>query len=165
MTSANLLAAMLAFHQHRYAPGCVNLACALFLIGLNVRIAWSRKKERAAVLAAQQREMEVFLKYMERAMGARAAELSRANLELVVKALGAKLHRDIDEHYILTCGKVTFIVRYGAVYRGNFNSADSTCTTGAGLPPLEQIATVLLLLKNNPKVFEKWRDNPGTPYF
>jgi hypothetical protein len=81
----------------------------------------------------------------------------------IVALTGAK---QIDNSYVLDVGKARFEVRDGNVKRIP-DGADprwarwETCFHSAhqDMPKAEQIATVLLLLKSNPLLFESWNTN------
>jgi hypothetical protein len=84
-------------------------------------------------------------------------------LRRIVVLTGAK---QIDNSYVLDVGKARFQVRDGNVKRIP-DGADprwarwETCFHSAhqDMPKSEQIATVLLLLKSNPLLFDSWKTN------
>jgi len=89
-------------------------------------------------------------------------EGSRAKtyLRRIVALTGA---RRMGSRYILTVGKTVFHVRDRYVWRlpDSTNSEcgyNETCfySVHKGVPREEEIATVLLVLKNNPGLFDKW---------
>ena len=81
-------------------------------------------------------------------------------LRRIVALTGA---RQIDNSYVLDVGKAQFQVRDGNVKRIPYGtdprlSRWETCFHSApkDMPKAEQIATVLLLLKSNPRLFDSW---------
>jgi hypothetical protein len=90
----------------------------------------------------------------------RAAEY----LERIAGLTGAK--QDDDGTYHLTVGRMRFRVDYEFVsvtsHRG-----ESTCFSVVAYPDIpraELIASALLQLKNNPRLFEKWRHRQGDAF-
>ncbi len=87
----------------------------------------------------------------------RAAEY----LKRVARLTGAEHVR--DESYWLRAGRRNFLVDYKFV-RVVSRHDKSTCfsvATDPDTPSAEVIASALLQLKNNPKLFKKWRKQPG----
>ena len=73
--------------------------------------------------------------------------------------------------YLLEVGKTSFHVkdRYVRRLRDSANpkcSADVTCfySIHEGIPREEEIASVLLQLKNNPSLFDRWARQNGQPF-
>jgi hypothetical protein len=87
----------------------------------------------------------------------RAAEY----LKRVAALTGAEhIHGD---SYWLAAGGRTFLVDYKFV-RVISHRGKSTCfsvATDPDIPGAEVVASALLQLKNNPRLFEKWRKQPG----
>ncbi len=87
----------------------------------------------------------------------RAAEY----LKRVARLTGAEHVR--DDSYWLRAGRRTFLVDYKFV-RLISRHDKSTCfsvATDPDTPSAEVVAFALLQLKNNPKLFKKWRKQPG----
>ncbi len=87
----------------------------------------------------------------------RAAEY----LKRVARLTGAEHVR--DDSYWLRAGRRNFLVDYKFV-RVISHDGKSTCFSVAGdpdMPSAEVIASALLQLKNNPKLFKKWRKERG----
>ena len=87
----------------------------------------------------------------------RAAEY----LKRVARLTGAEHVR--DDSYRLRAGRRTFLVDYKFV-RLISRHDKSTCfsvATDPDTPSAEVVACALLQLKNNPKLFKKWRKEPG----
>ena len=97
-----------------------------------------------------------------------AKNRARAYLRRVIAITGATQK---DNHYILDVGKTRFQVRdrYVRRLRDSTNSEsryDGTCfyVVNRGIPEAEEIASVLLLLKNNPALFDQWANQNGVPF-
>jgi hypothetical protein len=92
------------------------------------------------------------------------AERAAEYLERIAVLTGAK--QDEDGTYHLTAGDMHFLVDYKFVrvmsYRG-----ESTCFSVVvypDIPRAEEVASALLQLKNNPRLFEKWRKRQGDTF-
>jgi hypothetical protein len=82
-------------------------------------------------------------------------------LKRVARLTGAEHVR--DDSYWLRAGRRDFLVDYKFV-RVISHHDKSTCfsvATAPATPSSEVIASALLQLKNNPKLFKKWRKQPG----
>ena len=90
-----------------------------------------------------------------------AAERAEEYLERIAALTGAE--QDDDGTYHLTAGRIRFRVDYkfvGVISHGG----ESTCfsvATDSDMPKAEVVASALLQLKNNPGLFEKWRELQG----
>ena len=87
----------------------------------------------------------------------RAAEY----LKRIATVTGAE--RVVGDVYWLRAGRRTFLVGYKSV-RAVSRHGKSTCFSVAAdpdIPSAEVVACALLHLKNNPKLFKKWRKQPG----
>ncbi len=90
----------------------------------------------------------------------RAAEY----LKRVAALTGAEQVR--GDSYWLRAGRRDFLVAYQFV-RVISDRGKSTCFSVAAdpdLPSAEVIASALLQLKNNPRLFKKWRKQPGSTF-
>ena len=92
------------------------------------------------------------------------AERAAEYLERIAALTGAE--QDDDGTYHLTAGGTHFAVDYKFVraisYRG-----ESTCFSVVAYPDIpraEVVASALLQLKNNPRLFEKWRERQGDAF-
>jgi hypothetical protein len=85
---------------------------------------------------------------------------ARANLELVMKATGAKFHTD-GQSVMVKIKKDEYFVQNGYVYKYNCGIVeDRTCihfAPGPTIPAPEFIATAILLLKHDPSIFSRWK--------
>ncbi len=85
-------------------------------------------------------------------------------LKRIAALTGAK--QVCGECYRLTVGRMHFLVDSKFVHVINPRS-ESTCFSVAAdpdLPSAEVIASALLQLKNNPRLFKKWRKQPGSTF-
>jgi hypothetical protein len=90
----------------------------------------------------------------------RAAEY----LKRVAALTGAEQVR--GDSYWLTAGRRNFLVDYNFV-RVISPHGKSTCFSVAAdpdMPSAEVVASALLQLKNNPRLFKKWRKQPGSTF-
>lgn len=90
----------------------------------------------------------------------RAAEY----LKRIARLTGAE--RVHDETYRLRAGRRSFLVDYKLV-RVISRRSKATCFSVAAepdMPSAEVVASALLQLKNNPRLFEKWRQLRGHPF-
>ena len=89
------------------------------------------------------------------------AQCAAQYLKRVAALTGAKRVR--GDGYRLRAGRRNFLVDYKFVHVVSRRSK-STCFSVAAdpdIPSAEVIACALLQLKNNPKLFEKWRKKPA----
>ncbi len=90
----------------------------------------------------------------------RAAEY----LKRVAALTGAKQVR--GDSYWLRAGRRNFLVNYEFV-RVISHHGKSTCfsvVADPDMPSAEVVASALLQLKNNPRLFKKWRKQPGSAF-
>ena len=94
----------------------------------------------------------------------RAAEYLKRVARLVARLTGAEhVH---DESYRLRVGRRSFLVDSKFV-RVISRRGEATCFSVAAnpdMPSAEVVASALLQLKNNPRLFEKWRQLRGYPF-
>ena len=94
--------------------------------------------------------------------GSTPAERAAEYLERIAGLTGANL--DDDGTYHLTAGRMHFRVDYKFVIS---HCGESTCFSVVAYPDIpraEVIASALLQLKNNPRLFEKWLERPGDTF-
>jgi hypothetical protein len=92
------------------------------------------------------------------------AERAAEYLERIAGLTGAR--QDDDGTYHLTTGVTHFLVDYEFV-RVTSHRDESTCfsvVAYSDIPRAEVIASALLQLKNNPRLFEKWRHRHGDTF-
>jgi hypothetical protein len=96
--------------------------------------------------------------------GSTPAERAAEYLERIAGLTGAQL--DDDGTYHLTAGRRHFLVDSNSV-RVTSPRDESTCFSVVAYPDIpraELIASALLQLKNNPRIFEKWRERQGDAF-
>jgi hypothetical protein len=89
------------------------------------------------------------------------AQRAAGYLKRVVALTGAKKVQ--GDRYWLRVGSRTFLVDHKFV-RVLSRRGKSTCfsvVTDPDMPSAEVVASALLQLKNNPRLFKKWRKHPG----
>jgi hypothetical protein len=92
------------------------------------------------------------------------AERAEEYLKRIAALTGAR--QDDDGAYRLTTGSIRFLVGYKFV-RVMSRRDESTCFSVAAdpdMPHAEVVASALLQLKNNPRLFEKWRRRQGDKF-
>ena len=85
-------------------------------------------------------------------------------LKRIVALTGARKVQ--GQSYILATGRKYFLVDAKFVHRLS-HRGKSTCfslLTDVDMPSVEIVASALLQLKNNPKLFKKWRKWEGCPF-
>ncbi len=90
------------------------------------------------------------------------AQRAAKYLKRIAALTGAEQVR--GDSYWLRAGRRNFLVAYQSV-RVISGHGKSTCFSVAAnpdLPSAEVIASALLQLKNNPRLFKKWRKQPGS---
>ena len=83
-------------------------------------------------------------------------------LKRIVALTGAR--RVCGDTYFLKAGGKRFLLDHRAVRLISHSGGKSTCFSipiHPYMPRQEVIASALLQLKNNPRLFEKWRKRPG----
>ncbi len=92
------------------------------------------------------------------------AQRAAAYLKRVAALTGAEQVR--GDGYLLRAGRRDFLVDYKFV-RLVSRHGKSTCFSVAAdpdMPSAEVVASALLQLKNNPRLFKKWRKQPGCTF-
>ena len=92
------------------------------------------------------------------------AQRAASYLKRIAAVTGAE--RVDGDVYWLRAGRRTFLVGYKSV-RAVSPHGKSTCFSVAAdpdMPTAEVVACALLHLKNNPKLFKKWRKQPGRSF-
>jgi hypothetical protein len=92
------------------------------------------------------------------------AERAAEYLERIAVLTGAE--QDVDGTYHLSAGGRHFLVDYDFV-RLISHRGESTCfsvVADPNTPHAEVVASALLHLKNNPRLFEKWLERPGDTF-
>ena len=92
------------------------------------------------------------------------AQRAAKYLKRVAALTGAEQVR--GDSYWLRAGRRNFLVDYEFV-RVISHHGQSTCFSVAAdpdMPSAEVVASALLQLKNNPRLFKKWRKQPGSTF-
>ncbi len=93
-----------------------------------------------------------------------SAEPAAKYLERIAALTGAK--QDDDGTYRLKVGRMRFLVDYEFTWTVSCGG-ESTCfslVADPDIPSAEVVASALLQLKSNPRLFEKWRKRPGEAF-
>jgi hypothetical protein len=93
------------------------------------------------------------------------AERATQYLERIARLTGAT--QDADGIYHLNVGRRRFLVDYKFVRVVALRGGEATCfsvVTYPDIPSAEVIASALLQLKNNPRLFDKWRNEQGDAF-
>jgi hypothetical protein len=92
------------------------------------------------------------------------AQRAAKYLERIAALTGAK--QDDDGSYRLTAGRRHFVVnsRFVRVVAQHGKSTCFSVVTDPDMPRAEVVASALLQLKNNPRLFKKWRKQPGSTF-
>ena len=94
--------------------------------------------------------------------GSTQAERAAEYLERIAGLTGANLGDDGTYH--LTAGRMHFRVDYKFVISHCGKSTCFSVVPYPDIPRAEVIASALLQLKNNPRLFEKWRERQGDAF-
>jgi hypothetical protein len=92
------------------------------------------------------------------------AQRAAKHLKRVAALTGAEQIR--GDSYWLRAGRRNFLVDYKFVHLVSHHGK-STCFSVAAdpdMPNAEVVASALLQLKNNPRLFKKWRRHPGSMF-
>ena len=92
-----------------------------------------------------------------------SAQRAEEYLKRIAAVTGAERIPGLGDNYWLRAGHRKFLVHYKCV-RAVSRHGKSTCFSVAAdpdMPSAEVVACALLHLKNNPKLFKKWRKRPG----
>jgi hypothetical protein len=92
------------------------------------------------------------------------AERAAEYLERITGLVGAE--QGDDGGYHITVGRTHFLVDYNYV-RVVSRRGESACFSVVAYPDIpraEMVASALLQLKNNPRLFEKWRERQGDAF-
>lgn len=153
---ANLVMGVFDLLHHHVAAGSLVLAACI----VAVNIVMARSRRRLGVLREQVRQLHLRQQGMdgmtfEEAM--KAEELAKASLRQVAHNLGATVTNDCDRADV-RIGRYRYYVRAYEIDRvDGAGKIESTCLRRSAMPYQEQIASVLLLLKNDPSIFERWQ--------
>lgn len=170
-SGANIAAGVLNLRHNQIGPAIISFTFAGLIVGLNVSIGLARRKRDAAMRQMQHmmRRPECFLRAAHMTINPHAMQIAQQNLDLVAKAVGATKAGDCADgcctKYEMRIGNHLYLVSYGQIEYRHGAYRSSTCMQDSlALPPPEHIASILLLLHNNPSLFTYWKDEPGHLY-
>jgi hypothetical protein len=162
MCVLNLAAGFLQVHNHHLYGSLPSFAAGVFIAVMTIRFHLHWKQMDRTLAELHRRHAELLRRH--NMSGTQIAEAERKafeNLKLVAKAVGATI--DNPGLAFLKMGKVTFKIDVGTVSRlenGTFEA--STCYQAqTSVPYPEYVASVLLLLKHDPKIFDRWCARDG----
>lgn len=157
---ANLVMGVFDLLHHHVAAGICSLVLAACIVAVNIVLARSRR--RLGVLREQVRQLHLRQQGMDGMgmtfeEGMKAEELAKASLRQVAHNLGATVTNDCDRADV-RIGRYRYYVKAHEIDRSDgTGKIESTCLQGGTMPYPEQIASVLLLLKNDPTIFTRWQ--------
>jgi hypothetical protein len=168
----NVVAGLSSLHLHHVKSAVISFVVALGIAAFNV---WNGLLTRKiAILEARHQEV---LNEIARRHGVTPNEMhlanqkARANLLKVVQAVGAKFANSPlpppgqETRVLLKAGGGQFLVTPGLVYKYIRNLDDYSYGTcfhfTAPVPYDEYVASALLLLKNDPTIFDRWARQDG----
>jgi len=156
MALVNVGLGLFNFALHHYLAGSFGFSAAIAIALINI---WCAKMNRRRQQLEQERHRinhiveEMKLMTLDEQM--KALGLARENLKRVAASMGAKIGRDYDQAFV-KIGHYKYDVRRDMIYRQHEHAIDSTCLQIPPMPYPERIASVLLLLRNDPTIFDRW---------
>jgi len=150
----NLVPGVLNLWRHKWGLAAINFGGAAFIIGINFFMYHIRKRTR-------RRMQEIDNQLREHLSGVPMGSvhyLAEKNLMRAVAALGAKRK---GECVSMKVGRTRFTIKYRSVTR---NGVKNTCYQHMymqNLPWQESVASAMLILHRNPKIFDRWRSREG----
>lgn len=161
----NLATGVVNLVHHHYFRGLVNCFVAGCVLGTGINLYVTVRRHRRALTALRRAEREYERQHpMPYGETMDAYELARQNLDQVMKVTGATW--GTDGRVDIKIGKYIYKIEPGHIYRlelmrlgkgGEGVIWDGTCLQVSGFPGPEQIAAPLLLLKNDPTIFDRWK--------
>jgi hypothetical protein len=161
--AANFAAGCLHFSHHQFVQGLLNFAVACFVAIMMYYLAVASKKHEQT-MARLRRQLEELERreHMNDLEVAEAEAKALANLQQIAKVVGARVEG--PNRAFLKVGKDEFQVDVGSVYRTRGLTGLRNCTCyqlNVRIPYAEMIASTLLLLKHDPKIFDRWVNRDG----
>jgi hypothetical protein len=151
------MAGLASLHAHHHINAWIDFGCIGFIGGVVYFQYRSRQRlnQFRREIAARRAELAGLTEKEQ----INAIQQAIRNLELVAKVTGASLGGSYTMATI-QIGYDVFEIRQNAIYRNGRGACDSTCLNygeGSAMPIPEQIASTLLLLKNDPTIFDRWK--------
>jgi hypothetical protein len=159
-------AGLIALYKHHWIVALINFCGAAF-VGTTIYFTHKGRRRHEATM----RQLRMHLEELERRRAMtvfdelEAQAKAKANLELVMKATGAKF-REEGRDVIVPIGNYQFLVQNGYVYKFSSDGSQqisSTCIhfSDGSTPVPEFFASVILLLKHDPSIFDCWKRQDG----
>lgn len=152
-------AGLFCLYKHHWVVAALNFGMAVFVGSVTYFTHKSRRRHEAMM-----RQLRMQLEELERRRAMPTYEQlvaetkARANLELVMKATGAKFHNG-GLAVLVPIQKHEYYVQTGYVYKYSSGILVArTCIhfSNTFTPDPEFIASVILLLKHDPSIFDRW---------
>src|SRR5258707_5164411 len=156
--------------HHHYLMAAFMFVAATFVLGFQWWW-WRERKRRVRRMAkltrgvnAMEAAQAAALRLMEESVAEPpppdATEKARLNLRTVMRATGAQFS---GGSVVLVVKGLTFWIDGGHIHC--LSNRTQTCyQVVTPMPPEEKIATALLLLHDDPRIYKLWRDRPGHWY-
>lgn len=156
MAGANLVVGLLFIHKP-HMHGVPNLVVAAGIGVLNLY--WRRSRRRLQIQMQVIEETLAELRAGTTQQSTEAYERAVTNLRKVAKTIGANVPVNGHEATIRIDGSWFHIAERHICRTGRAGGVEHTCLNfGRGFMPIpEQIASTLLLLKHDPKIFKRWK--------
>jgi hypothetical protein len=150
----------------------VTLSCVVFVLMWGIVFVCSQRVFLGEIVVPQRlqhnRPVWGFLNYFENNSPENVRNHAQSYLLRIVALTKAT---EVADGYLLNMGTNTFHVRdrYVTRLRGGRDATsrhEQTCffVPNQGMPSAEQIATALLMLKNDPTLFDKWAVKDGESF-
>jgi len=159
-------AGLIALYKHHWIVALINFCGAAF-VGTMIYFMHKGRRRHEATM----RQLRMHLEELERRRAMpvfgelEANTKAKANLELVMKATGAKF-REEGRDVIVPIGNYQFLVQNGFVYKFSSDGSQEisgTCIhfSDTSSPVPEFLASVILMLKHDPSIFDRWKSQDG----
>lgn len=158
--SVNVAAGVLNLVDRHWYTAMVNFLVGGAVIGMNIALGFSRRRLDRNLEAVRVRLLEL---QEDTNMSHEEKEIIDAkadrNLAAVIKSTGAEY---INGRCVLRVRGIQFHIRSEDIIRINEqNQYDQTCYQSMPMPRAEKIASAILLLRRDPGLFDKWKNNHG----
>lgn len=159
-------AGLVSLYKHHWITALINFAGAAF-VGTVIYFTHRGGRRHEARMQRLREELEELER--RRTMPVfdelEANTKAKANLELVMKATGAKFGKEKGD-VIVPIGNYQFLVQNGYIYKFSSDGSQqisSTCIhfSDGSTPVPEFFASVILLLKHDPSIFDRWKRQDG----